>query len=187
MTASHFHPFLCTIRCPDTGITAWCVDRVRGPKVPGKDSIIQDLKSLIPGYGAYQAQESRREDDRLTRGFLVKRIDQCKTQLDRLGSQAAKEGDLELPLQLEKLRAELDRARTRLAAAVEGYSGWFSSRVIDEKLLTQVSEQDSNLVSVVDLISKQLDEKPMDNSQIRDSIALLHQRVDRRAELLKQA
>ncbi len=154
--------------------------------VPNKDSIVANLKSLIPGYGAYHALESRREDDRLTRNFLVKRIDQCKAQLDAVGAQAARSGDLESPLQIEKLRTELDRARSRLAAAVEGYSGWFSSRVVDEKLLTQISELDANLVSVVDLLGKQLEESPLPFVKVKESTDLLHQRIDRRGELLKQ-
>lgn len=152
-----------------------------------KDSIIDQLKSIIPGYGAYHAQESRREDDRLTRQFLVKRIDQCKSLLDDLGGHAARSGDLESPLQFEKLRNELDRARARLAAAVEGYSGWFNNRTVDEKLLAQVAQQDSNLVSVVDLIGQQLQEKPLALDKLKETIALLHERIDRRGELLKQA
>lgn len=155
--------------------------------MPSKDSIIGQLKSLIPGYGAYRAQESRREDDRLTRQFLVKRIDQCKSVLDGLGTQAMKAGDLEAPLQYEKLRNELDRGRSRLAAAVEGYSGWFNSRTVDEKLLEQIAQQDSNLVSVVDLIDQQAQEKPVSIDKLRETIQLLHQRIDRRSELLKQA
>jgi phage shock protein A len=117
----------------------------------------------------------------------VKRIDECKASLDDLGGQAAKSGDLDSPLQYEKLRNELDRARSRLAAAVEGYSGWFNNRTVDEKLLTQVAQQDSNLVSVVDLIGQQLLEKPIALDKLKESIALLHQRIDRRNELLKQA
>ncbi len=152
-----------------------------------KDSIIDKLKSIIPGYGAYHAQESRREDDRLTRQFLVKRIDHCKSILDDLGGQAAKSGDLDSPLQYEKLRNELDRARSRLAAAVEGYSGWFNNRTVDEKLLAQVAGQDSNLVSVVDLVGQQLQEKPIALDKLKETIALLHERIDRRNELLKQA
>ena len=151
-----------------------------------KDSLISDLKSLIPGYGAYRAQESRREDDRLTRNFLVKRIDECKSQLDSLGAQATREGDLDTPLQIEKFRNDLDRARSRLAGAVEGYSGWFSKRTVDEKLLEQVAQQDSNLASVVDLIGSLIGQKPLENQQLKETIEMLHQRIDRRGELLKQ-
>jgi hypothetical protein len=116
----------------------------------------------------------------------VKRIDECKSQLDSVGAQAARGGDLETPLQIDKYRNDLDRARSRLAGAMEGYSGWFSKRTVDEKLLEQVSQQDSNLASVVDLIGTLLSQHPLPAQQLKETIDLLHQRIDRRNELMKQ-
>jgi hypothetical protein len=150
-----------------------------------KDTIVSSIRAMIPGYGAYRAQESRREDDRLTRSFLIKRIDECKSQLDVLGLQAAKSGDLAIPLSLEKFRNELDRARSRLAGAFEGYVSWFSQRVVDEKVLEQVAQQDSNLVSVLDLIGGLLGQSPLATDKLKENIELLHQRIDRRNALLK--
>lgn len=146
-----------------------------------------NLGSMIPGYAAYRRQESRREDDRLTREFVVKRIDECKTRLDALGARAASNGDLELPLAIEQLRSELDRARARVTSAVEGYSGWFSQRIVDEKVLEQVALQDENLVSVVDMAYQQIAESPLPIDQLTESVQLLHQRIDRRAALLTQS
>lgn len=161
--------------------------QLQGYLVPEKtDSIVSDLKSLIPGFGSYRTLESRREDDRLTRDFLVKRIQECKSRLDSIGTKAAADGDLETPIKIDKYRNELDRARSRLAAAVEGYSNWFSKRTVDEKLLDQVCQQDSNLASVVDLIGELIQQSPLPTQQLKETIDLLHQRIDRRGELLRQ-
>ena len=46
----------------------------------------------------------------VTREFVMKRIDECKSRLDALGLQAANQGDFELPLAIEQYRNELDRA-----------------------------------------------------------------------------
>ena len=54
------------------------------------DSMLSNLSRLIPGYGAYREQESRREDDRRTRQFLSKRLADCKARLDAVGKQAVK-------------------------------------------------------------------------------------------------
>lgn len=148
---------------------------------------MRNLASLIPGYSAYRSAESRREDDRLTREFLAKRIDDCKQQLDRLGSDAVSGGDWETPQKIERLRSELDRARSRIVAAVEGYSSWFSSRTVDSALLEQVGQLDENLVSLVDLIDKALTEQPLPLTQLGESIQLLHQRIDRRSSLLQSS
>jgi len=148
---------------------------------------MNSLSALIPGYGSYQKQESRREDDRLTREFVIKRIEECKTRLDALGLEAAVRGDLELPLAMEQIRNELDRARSRIAAAVEGYSGWFDRRSVDEELLKQVSQQDENLVSVVDMADQLIAQRPLPSQQLAETLQLLHQRIDRRTALLKQS
>lgn len=147
---------------------------------------MKSLSALIPGYSSYRIKESRREDDRLTREFVIKRIDHCKSRLDALGLEAAQRGDLELPLVVERFRNELDRARSRIAAAVEGYSGWFDSRSADEELLKQLSQQDENLVSVVDLAEQLLGQLPLPQQHLQETLQLLHQRIDRRAMMLKQ-
>lgn len=145
---------------------------------------MRNLTSLIPGYSAYRSMESRREDDRLTREFLAKRINDCKDRLDRLGSDAVSGGDWETPQAIERLRSELDRARSRLLAAVEGNSSWFSSRSVDATLLEQVAQLDENLVSIVDRMEQVLSDQPLPVDQIDESIKLLHQRIDRRSAIL---
>ena len=76
------------------------------------DSLLGDLASLIPGYGAYAEQESRRDDDRLTREFLRKRLADCKAKLEAVGKSAVAGGDLDTPAELEKIKA----AKARLDA-----------------------------------------------------------------------
>lgn len=147
---------------------------------------MSNLANLIPGYGAYRKQQSRRDDDRLTREFVIKRVDECKSRLDSLGLQAANQGDFELPLVIEQYRNELDRARSRIAAAVEGYSSWFSKN-LDEEALKQVSQQDESLVSVVDLLDQLVVQQPFPSQQFVETLQLLHQRIDRRTLLLKQS
>lgn len=147
---------------------------------------MSNLATLIPGYGAYRKQQARRDDDRLTREFIIKRIDECKSRLDALGLQAANQGDFELPLAIEQYRNELDRARARISAAVEGYSSWFSKN-LSEEALKQVSQQDESLVSVVDLLDQLVTQQPLPSQQLVENLQLLHQRIDRRSTLLKQS
>jgi hypothetical protein len=154
----------------------------------GEDSLLSDLARLIPGYGAYLDQEARRKDDRLTREFLTRRLDDCKAKLDEFGRQAAADGNLELPLQLEKLRDRMDLAQRRLAAAVEGYAGWFGERKVDATVLEEVAKLDANLVSVVDQIdaaAKGLSgEREPQLGDLEELLTLLHQRIDRRTEII---
>ncbi len=156
------------------------------------ESLLNDLISMIPGYGAYREQESRRQDDALTREFLASRLRQCKSSLTQLGQQAVAAGDLELPAQVERLRDRVDLAERRLEAAVEGYSGWFSKRKVDAKLLKDVATLDANLVSLVDrldtlcaALSPTSNPQQSDWSELSEVIDRLHTRIDRRGEILK--
>lgn len=153
------------------------------------DTLVNALKKRIPGYGAYLEQEARRSDDRLTRELLTRRLAQTMNSLDSKGAKAVGEGDFDAPLILEKLRERIDLARSRLAAAVEGYASWFGERVVDAELLKQVATLDANLVGLVDqmddLVGK-LDVKTKGATQeLQEAVELLHSRIDRRHALLK--
>lgn len=153
------------------------------------NSLLASLANLIPGYKGYRGQEARREDDRLARAYLNKRIGDCKSLLDQQGARAVASGDLELPLKLESLRGRLDHAQSRLAAAVEGYAGWFSSRTVDEALLAKVLKVDENLVSLVDQLEQLLRKLPeatdVAAKDLPEALDLLHARIDHRDQLLR--
>ncbi|MEM8734403.1 MAG: hypothetical protein AAGG44_09290 [Planctomycetota bacterium] len=152
-------------------------------------SLVGDLVKMIPGYGAYVDQESRREDDRKTREFLVGRLGDCKATLAKIGRAAVERADLETPARVERIREGVDRAAQRLSAAVEGYAGWFSERKVDADLLGKVAELDANLVSLVDQMDAdakvQLGAEKPDFETLGEATERLHQRIDRRSELLK--
>lgn len=154
-----------------------------------KDSILQDLSKRIPGYGSYLQQESRRDDDRLTRAFVAKRLGECKSNLDAVASAAVASGDLDTPARIEKLRNRVELAQNRITSAVEGYSGWFSKRTVDAKLLEEIGKLDENLVSLVDQLDATAQtyasQNAWDAAEFLEIADRLHARIDRRTELLK--
>ena len=120
--------------------------------------------------------------------FLVKRLGDCKAALDEAGLQAVAKGDLDAPLRIEKTRGSLDHAQSRLSAAVEGYASWFGSRTVDASLLQQVTKLDENLISLVDQIESLIQDSATAGNSPQDlpaAITLLHSRIDRRHELLR--
>ncbi len=153
------------------------------------DSILGDLMRLIPGYGAYRDEQSRRDDDKSTREFIAKRLEDCKSGLDQMGAEAISAGDLKRPVEIEKIRSQIDLAKNRVTAALEGYASWFSSREVDAELIDRVIEVDHGLVSLVDQIDalvKQSGETDLfDATAIAEVVKLLHERIDRRNEVLK--
>jgi hypothetical protein len=160
--------------------------------VSDQESLLSNLMRLIPGYGGYRDQESCREDDRLTRQFVVGRLQDCKRALDQLGARAVAAGDLETPAKTEGIRASIDLVQARLKSAVEGYSGWFNNRHVDAQLLRKVGELDASLVSIVDQLDASLaaasgEGHELDESAVVASLDLLRTRIDRRSELLRDS
>lgn len=156
---------------------------------PQNESTWESLARLIPGYGAYRSEERRRDDDRLTRQFLIRRLQECKLQLERLGAGAVAAGDLKTPAIIDRCTGDIDMAQSRLKAAVEGYAGWFSQRSVDENLLHKIHQHDSNLVSLVDQMDAAIqawDGKDQPPEELSGAIELLHARIDRRNELLQR-
>lgn len=151
--------------------------------------LLKDLTKMIPGYGGYVELESRREDDRLTREFLVSRLQDCKKKMDGLAEAAISQGDLDAPSQIDKMRGPLDLAQSRLRAALEGYAGWFSEKKVDEELLKSIAELDANLVSLVDQVDSLLSDveafSQVNQADLKEAADLLNQRIDRRTEMLR--
>lgn len=153
------------------------------------ESTWESLTRLIPGYGAYRSEEKRRDDDRLTRQFLIRRLQECKLKLERLGAGAVATGDLKSPAIIDRCAGGIDMAQSRLKAAVEGYAGWFNQRTVDEQLLHKILQHDSNLVSLVDQMDAAIqawDGKDQPPVELSAAIELLHTRIDRRNELLQR-
>lgn len=154
-----------------------------------KGSLIQDLVKLIPGYGGYVEQESRRNDDRLARDFLCDRLTDCKAKLDRYAKKALESGDLELPAKVSSTHSELDRAQSRLRAAVEGYAAWFGYREVDASVLKEAHEVDLNMVSLVDQIDamtqQAIDGEELNLADLTEAADRLHGRIDRRNQIIE--
>lgn len=153
------------------------------------DSLLDDLIKLIPGYGAYRGQEDRRADDRQARKFVAQRLGDCKSSLDRCGAAAVKQAKLDMVAEIEEARDQVQRAQSRVSAAVAGYASWFGEKQVDEKLLKQVVQCDQELVSVVDRVdafarqaADSLD--AWDAPSLAKLLAELHLSIDRRNALL---
>ena len=153
-----------------------------------KSNALNSLTKLIPGFGGYSKKEKRREDDRLTREFLVRRLQDCKQILEKRSLPLVEQGNLDAVSQCEKLRQKIDLQQNRFQSAVEGYASWFDARQVDETLLKKIADMDADLVGVVDRL--QLALAPRDQAadidwrQADEMVALLKQRFDLRQSTL---
>lgn len=154
------------------------------------ESFIERLRSLIPGYGGYKTLESRREDDRLTREYLIRRLGECKRDLEVILKPAMEKMDFSAVEHGEKLRHAIEHEQNRIRSAVEGYASWFDKRNVDEDLLKKVSEMEESLIGVVDRMHraiKPIDHSPPDWTAANSMLQLLNERFERRRNLLRES
>jgi hypothetical protein len=154
------------------------------------DSFLKKLTSLIPGFGGYLTLESRREDDRLTREYLIRRLQECKSTVEDQLRPAVESMDFDLVAQGEKLRQSIEHEQNRIRAAVDGYSSWFDKREVDDELLKRIGQMDADLIGIIDRMHDVL--QPSENAPIQwtsaeSMLRLLHERFDRRRSTLRDA
>jgi len=151
------------------------------------DSILDSFSKLIPGFGSYQSEQKRRDDDVAVRSYLVGRLQDCKRELQVLASSMLEDGNFQAITQAERLRSSIELAQSRIRAAVEGYSSWFESSKVDETKLKKVLELDNDLVAVVDKLQHEisrLSKDSFDTTSTNEVVSHLKERFSRRAELL---
>lgn len=155
-------------------------------------SIMDWLKSLIPGYSGYLKLENRRENDRRTRQYISERISDCKkllhdhlkVYLDRAELDAIASGD--------KLRSGLDMLQKQVDSQIDGNSKWFTDQEANANTLDRLSELDASTISDIDRIAKYLADPTIpttetlhiDIPKALEVCGELREKLERRAKIL---
>ncbi|GEM_PF-2181489 len=122
---------------------------------PAKSSgIIDWLKSMIPGYSGYQEFESRREDDRKTRKFLIERLQEYKRLSQSYTKNFLQSAQLDQIAKGEKLRADIDMLQQKIEATVDGNSNWFTQSKLDASISLKMSQLDAGIVADLERLGK---------------------------------
>lgn len=119
-------------------------------------SMLEWLKSMIPGYSGYQQLESRREDDRKTRKFLVDRLQEYKRLSQSYTKNFLQAAQLDQIAKGEKLRADIDSLQQKIEATVDGNSNWFTQSKLDAEVSLRLSQLDAAIVSDLERVGKYL-------------------------------
>jgi hypothetical protein len=119
-------------------------------------SMLEWLKSMIPGYSGYQQLESRREDDRKTRKFLVDRLQEYKRLSQSYTKNFLQAAQLDQIAKGEKLRSDIDSLQQKIEATVDGNSNWFTQSKLDANVSLNLSQLDAAIVSDLERVGKYL-------------------------------
>lgn len=154
------------------------------------ESALDMVSKFIPGFGSYQSEQKRRDDDLALRRFLSQRLQECKRDLQAFMLPLVDQAKFDAIQQGEKLRIAIDAAQSRIRGAVEGYSSWFESSRVDEQKLKQVIDLDNDLVGVIDRLHheiKSLNPNEPSFASPLEMVAMLKERFSRRNDLLAKS
>jgi hypothetical protein len=146
----------------------------------------------IPGFRGYLEKEYRRESDELQRNWLAGRLQQSKKGLDEYMQNLTAAGNLDALPTIERVRMRLDKIRSRITSAMQGYSGVFDLVRIDEAVLDRVYEHDANLVDEVETLADTVEALPGKTeppatlaADVLKQIEALEEAWDQREDILK--
>jgi hypothetical protein len=126
-------------------------------RVTNEQNALQKLLGKIPGFKGYMERTNRRSADKLLRETIANRFEEQWQRISAVQRTMISQGSLDQITALEtsslKLRQFIDRTRH----AAYGYAGFFDAVKVNEEELSQVYQFDLALFSLVDEISRAID------------------------------
>lgn len=111
---------------------------------------LEDLMAKIPGLGAYQEKEKRRDADKLLRLHVARRFEEQLARLNEVQFQLTSQGRLDVTLLLERAATKLQLLIDRLKTASYGYSGFFDAVKVEEDELDKLYRFDERMLDASD-------------------------------------
>ena len=145
-------------------------------------NLVESILRFIPGFRGYLEKEYRRESDQLARTWIADRLLRCQRGLDSFTRTLVDAGNLDDLPECERLRTELDHLRSRILAAVHGYSGAFDFVRVDENLLDTIHEYEITLLETVENLAKHVEALAASGELSPDAMAHLFDELDRIAK-----
>jgi len=125
--------------------------------IKSKESFLEKIKRIIPGYDGYVNRDNSRELDTQLRNQLALKLEQNRSKIRETVSNYSKNGRLFQASDMEKIEKKNDTAIAKFRSAARGYSGAFDVVKIKDEKLEQIYNFDVSLLSSVEEISGMFD------------------------------
>ena len=126
-------------------------------RIREEQNVFAKLLSKVPGFSGYIDRENRRSADKLLRETIATRYEEQWRRISSLQRDLISQGGIAYVDDLEgaaiKIRQFIDRVRT----AAYGYAGFFDAVKVQSEELEQLYQYDLWLLSLVDEISRAID------------------------------
>ncbi|MFN2174776.1 MAG: hypothetical protein ACK2U3_02330 [Anaerolineales bacterium] len=131
-------------------------DEIYG-KVDSDLDPFKKIASKIPGFGGYIERQKRRDSDKLLRDMISDRFEQQYQRISSLQRDLISAGEISYVDDLESAAIKLRTFSDRIRRATRGYSGLFDAVKINEEELGLLYQYDSQMLDLVDEISRAID------------------------------
>ena len=155
-------------------------------QVKSKESFLERIKRIIPGYDGYVNRDNSRELDLQLRNTLAKELDSNKTKLKNAVLNLSKLGKLFETDGIDRLEKRLEASSAKFRSAARGYSGAFDVAKIKEDKLNQIYEFDSGMLEKVNEVGASCSEIEANSDANTDVTPALEKLGSQLDDLLKQ-
>jgi hypothetical protein len=125
--------------------------------IKSKESFLEKIKRIIPGYDGYVNRDNSRELDTQLRNQLALKLEQNRSKIRDTVSNYSKNGRLFQASDMEKIEKKNDTAIAKFRSAARGYSSAFDVVKIKDEKLEQIYNFDVSLLSSVEEICLMFD------------------------------
>ncbi len=145
------------------------------------------LAKHIPGFAGYVKREERRRADKIFRDFLVEKLKDAKSILNRATVDITDLGDMDALKKLSRIESKYETVTDRLRLADYGYTGWFDTTQISFDELNKIYEFDIGLTThVEEILATTKDLKSAQPDKILKILANLNLALDDLNEKLRE-
>jgi cell division septum initiation protein DivIVA len=163
-------------------------------RVRADESRVEQFWDFLPGFRGYREREVRRRADQLLRDYLVGLLDRERARLQRKAAELSRAVRVAAAAAVDRLLAQLTKARDKLRYADYGYTGWFDTPRLREQDLDRLYEYDLCLRELVAGLQERVEavEKADESSlparlhDLEAAIQELAERIEGRAEIVAQ-
>jgi len=155
-------------------------------QIKSKESFLEKIARIIPGYDGYVNRDNSRELDLQIRNTLASNLDLNKTKLKNTISNLSKSGKLFETDGIDKIEKKLENAIAKFRSAARGYSGAFDVVKIKEDKLNQLYQFDADLIDEVNEIAASCSELEANSDANTDIKAVQEKLSSQLDNLLKQ-
>ncbi len=142
--------------------------------------LVEELASIIPGFSGYYEMERRREEDKLLRDYLYRKIEEIEKKLNSRIKEITKSGELKELDRFSSLTKNIERIKDSVKYTSYGYKGFFDVVNIDEQILEDILNIDMDMIrKIVGFNEDMLNNPEILNDFFRDFEKIFNERREK--------